>query len=113
MASERFTLELIRERGEFVIDVAGPSLRDVAFEAFGSVSGRQAVKFEKSGVKMVKARSVTAPALADAVASIECKLEKPIETGDHTLLFDRVVDACRVREEEPLLFRLWKAGELK
>jgi flavin reductase (DIM6/NTAB) family NADH-FMN oxidoreductase RutF len=70
IAPERFTLELIREKGEFAINVVGPSLRDAAFGVFGSVSGRQMDKFEKSGAKMVKAKSVTAPALARARAGL-------------------------------------------
>lgn len=110
---ERFTLELIREKGEFAINVVGPSLRDAAFGVFGSVSGRQVDKFEASGAKMAKAKSVTAPVLADAVISIECKLEKVVEAGDHVIVIGRVVDAYRMKEEEPLVFHLWKARELK
>ncbi len=113
MARERFTLELIREKGEFAVNVVGPSLRDAAFGVFGSVSGRQMDKFEESGVKMVKAKSVMAPALADAVVSIECKLEKIVEAGDHMLVVGRVVDAYKMREEEPLVFHLLRARELK
>jgi len=113
IAPERFTLELVRERGEFAINVVGPSLREAAFGVFGSVSGRRVDKFEKSGVKMVKAKSVTAPALADSVISIECKLEKVVEAGDHVIVIGRVVDAYKMREEEPLVFHLWRARELK
>jgi len=113
IAPERFTLELIRERGEFVINVVGPSLREAAFGVFGSVSGRQVDKFERSGVRMVKAKSVTAPALADSVVSIECKLEKVVEAGDHAIVVGRVVDAYKMRDEKPLVFHLWEARELK
>ena len=112
-APKRFTLELVKERGEFVINVVGPSLKEAAFGVFGSVSGRQVDKFERSGVRMMKAKSVTAPALADAVIAIECKLEKMMEAGDHTIVIGRVVDAYKMREEEPLVFHLWKARELK
>jgi len=113
VAPERFTLELIRERGEFVVNVVGPSLREAAFGVFGSVSGRQIDKFERSGVRTVKARSVTAPALADSVISIECKLEKVVEAGDHAIVVGRVVDAYKMRDEKPLVFHLWEARELK
>jgi len=113
VAPERFTLELIRERGEFVVNVVGPSLREAAFGVFGSVSGRQVDKFERSGVRMVKAKSVTAPALADSVVSIECKLEKVVEAGDHAIVVGRVVDAYKMRDEKPLVFHLWEARELK
>lgn len=113
MAPARHTLELIRERGEFVVNIVGKSLEKEAFGVFGSVSGRTVDKFEGSGVKVLKARCVTAPVLADAVAALECKLEKLVEVGDHIFVLGRVVCARKLRDEKPLVFYQVGPTELK
>ncbi|MEM0024535.1 MAG: flavin reductase family protein [Thermofilaceae archaeon] len=113
MAPARYTLELIKERGEFVVNVIGKSLEKEAFGVFGSVSGRTTDKFESSKVKLAKAKCVTAPVLADAIVALECKLEKLVEVGDHILAVGRVVCAQKLRDEKPLVFYQLGSIELK
>ncbi|RLF05208.1 MAG: hypothetical protein DRK00_05025 [Thermoprotei archaeon] len=61
-------------------------------------------KFAKSGVKVGLAKSVKAPILKDAVAALECKIVKMVETGDHILVMGEVVDAAKLRDEDPIMF---------
>ena len=113
VAPTRHTLELIREYGEFVVNLVGPSLEGAAYGVFGSASGRSVDKFEASGVRLFRARSVTAPVLADAVAAFECRLEKVVEAGDHLIVVGRVVGALKLRDEEPLAFYRGSSAELR
>lgn len=113
MAPSRFTLELIKEFGAFVINIVGKSLERQAYGIFGSTTGRNMDKFEASKVSFFKAGSVTAPVLADATVALECKLEKIVEVGDHMLVIGRVVDAWKLREEKPLIFYRVSSAELK
>lgn len=113
MAPARYTLQLIRERGEFVVNIVGRSLEKEAYGVFGSVSGREVDKFEKSGVKVLKGKCVTAPVLADATVALECKLEKLVEVGDHVLVVGRVVCARKLKDEKPLVFFQAGSAELK
>jgi len=46
----------------------------------------------------------TGPALTDAVAWIECRLEAEHEGGDHTIVVGRVVDLEGAPDAEPLVF---------
>lgn len=113
MSPARYTLELIKERGEFVANIVGRSLEKEAYGVFGSTSGRNVDKFERSGAKVLKAKRIVAPVLADAVVAIECKLEKMVEVGDHVIVVGRVVHAHRLRDEKPLVFYLAGSAELK
>lgn len=108
-APTRYTLHLIKEFGEFVVNVVGPSLKDAAFGVFGTRSGRDIDKFAATGVKVVKARSVKAPVLVDATVALECKVEKMVEAGDHVVVIARVVDAHKLKDEKPLVFLYGRA----
>ncbi|MEM1508625.1 MAG: flavin reductase family protein [Thermofilaceae archaeon] len=62
---------------------------------------------------MLEAKSITAPVLADAIAVLECKLEKTFEIGDHVLVIGQVIDGYKLRNEKPLVFYHWGSAELK
>ncbi|MCS7105257.1 MAG: flavin reductase family protein [Thermofilaceae archaeon] len=113
MTPARYTLQLIKEKGCFAVNVVGKSLEKEAYGVFGSVSGREVDKFEKSGVKVVKAECITAPVLAEAVVALECRLEKLVEAGDHVLVVGRVVCAQKLKDEKPLVFLQFRSAELK
>lgn len=92
----RFSYEMIKESGEFVINLPG---RELAFAAdfCGVRSGRDMDKFQKLNLTKEKGRFVAAPLIAEAPLSIECKVSNIIELGSHHMFIAEVV-AVQVEE---------------
>lgn len=86
----------IVNRRAFTISI--PS-EDYAKEAdfFGTVSGRDVDKFEKSGLTPVKSDQVDAPYVGEFPLVVECRLFRTTELGLHTQFVGEVVD---VKAEE-------------
>lgn len=100
----RYTFELIKEYGEFVVNVIGKKLENAAYGVFGSKSGRVVDKFVESGVKFRKGEKTKAPVLEEAVIAVECRLVKTVEVGDHILVVGEVVNAIKFSDEPPSVF---------
>lgn len=88
----RYSLNVIREAGEFVI--AFPS----EFQAretllFGTTSGRNTYKLKESGIITVPAKKIDCLLLNDAVANFECRLEGELPSGDHVIFVGGIVMA--------------------
>ena len=88
----RYTYELIRTSKEFTVNVLD-SQQVKTSHYFGTVSGRYEDKFAQSGVRLAQSTSVRAPHLVDALAVLECKLEKEFKLGDHALVIGRIANA--------------------
>jgi len=101
IAPSRHTLTLIREYGEFVVNVIGKTLEKAAYEVFGFKSGRIVDKFVESGVKIRRGEKTRAPVLEDSIVAMECKLVKTVEAGDHVLVVGEVVNAIKFLDETP------------
>ncbi len=67
---------------------------------FGTVSGRDADKFSKTGLTGVKSELVDAPYVKEFPLVLECKLLHTIEIGLHTEFIGEIMD---VRAEEEVL----------
>lgn len=79
---ERYSYELIRQSGEFVLNLTPASLvRAVDF--CGVRSGRDLNKFEACGLKTVPAFKVGCPVLFESPLSLECRVSNVIEMGSH------------------------------
>ncbi|MEM2945749.1 MAG: flavin reductase family protein [Thermoproteota archaeon] len=100
----RHTLELIKEYGEFVVNVVGKTLENAAYGVFGTKSGKIVDKFVESGVKARRGEKTRAPVLEDAVIAVECRLVKTVEAGDHILVVGEVVNAIKFSDEPPSIF---------
>ena len=103
-----YTLELIRESGEFVI--AYPS-KNMAKETlyFGTTHGHNIDKGKISGLKFEPASKVDVPLLSDAVANFECRLVTEYRPGNCPLVVGEVI-ASSVNTDESIL-RLVNAGK--
>ncbi|MEM3659805.1 MAG: flavin reductase family protein [Thermoproteota archaeon] len=42
--------------------------------------------------------------LEDATVSLECRLVKTVEAGDHVLVIGEVVNALKFSDEQPIVF---------
>jgi len=108
LSKKGHTRTLIRQSKEFVVAVPNRGLeKPLLF--FGSTSGRSVDKFRETGIMTAKARLVRPPLLKGATINFECKLDREIDTGDHTLFIGRVV-ASHVNEEKKVLMNMGKRG---
>ena len=93
----RYTHELIRQAGEFVIAFPAAELEDAVLFC-GSRSGRDIDKFAEYRLKALPAARVSVPLLGGCVANFECRLKSEMEAGDHTIFLGEVL-ASHVDDE--------------
>ena len=93
----RHTHDMIKYSEEFALNVPGPELLHHC-QHLGSVSGREADKFELTKLPVFRARKVEAPLLEGCVGYIECGVEDAFTIGDHTLFVGKIV-AAQVEKE--------------
>jgi len=94
----RYTHELIRRQGEFVVAFPGPALGE-AIEYTGSRSGRrEKEKVRRAGLEVLEADVVAPPLLGGCSINLECTLAGELEAGDHTIFLGQV-EAAHVDDE--------------
>lgn len=103
-----YTLELIRESGEFVIAYPAKSMAKETLY-FGTTHGHDIDKGKISGLKFEPASVVGVPLLSDAVANFECKLVTEYRPGNCPLVVGEVV-ASSVNTDSSIS-RLINAGK--
>ncbi len=92
IAPQRFTHDLVRRSGEFVLNVPGRNLLEQV-ELCGSVSGRDVDKFKEAHLTPMEAKEVSAPLIEECLGHLECAVVEAFELGDHTLFVGQVVAA--------------------
>jgi len=97
MRPERLSHSLIRESGEFVLNIPSAKLLR-AVDVCGVVSGRDIDKFARTGLTPLPSLKVAAPGIAECPVNLECVLRQSIVLGSHVLLLSEVV-ALRADEE--------------
>ncbi len=97
VAKTRYTCKLIRELGDFVVNVPTWNLTKLIAE-LGIVSGSEVDKFEQFNLTPLKAKKVKSLRVGEAIAWIECCVEKSLSVGDRVFYISRVV-AVYAREE--------------
>jgi len=107
IAPSRHSFDLIRQSGEYVVNVVDEKLMEAA-RICGEKSGRDVDKFELAKLTPEKAVKVKAPLIKESPASIECRVVKEVEVGDHVWFMGEVL-AAHVREgykwSDGLLFK--------
>ena len=91
---ERFSYGLIRESGEYVINLVTEELTAAA-DYCGVKSGRDVDKWAKTGLTKGKAATLSAPLINESPVNIECRLRQIIPLGSHDMFLAEVtaVDA--------------------
>ncbi len=84
MTIERYSHQLVREAGEFVVNLPTSKILDQVLKC-GSRSGRDVNKFDEFGLTPLPATKVKAPLIAECPVNIECQLLNVIQIGDHDL----------------------------
>ena len=106
-----FLHELIRASGEFVLNIPSVELlKQVKY--CGSVSGRDADKFQVTGLHQAEPRYVSTPHIDECLAHIECALVDVHSPGDHSIFLGEVV-AAKVEAEAFETRWLLKERELR
>jgi len=106
----RFSHEMIRKTGEFVINLTTEQLVPAA-DFCGVRSGRDMDKFEACHLTKLPASKVSAPLIAESPVNIECRVTQVIHLGSHDLFLAEVVavDADASLMDEKGGFHLEKA----
>ena len=87
---ERFSYQMIKDSGEFVINL---TTKDLAYatDYCGVKSGRDVDKFKKMNLTPLKADIVSAPLIKESPVNIECKVTEIKELGSHHMFLAEVV----------------------
>ena len=110
---ERFSYELIKQSGEFVINLP-PDTLVRAVDTCGVKSGRDTDKFALTGLTAEPAFNVSAPMIAECPVSIECRVRQIRPLGSHDMFMADIVGVGAAKEllDEKGRLALEKAGLL-
>ncbi len=91
---------LIADSGKFAVSILADHQADVA--RWFAESGREPIPgFSEFGTIEM---STGSPIIAEAVAHLDCELERELPGGDHTIVIGRVVGAASDPLRRPLLY---------
>jgi flavin reductase (DIM6/NTAB) family NADH-FMN oxidoreductase RutF len=87
---ERYSYEIIKRTGEFVINLTTANLVRAA-DWCGVKSGREFDKFKEAGLTPLPARHVKAPLIKESPVNMECVVKEIKPLGSHHLFMAEVV----------------------
>ena len=88
---ERFSYDIIRETGEFAINLTTRELAE-ATDWCGVKSGRDVDKFKEMNLTAGEAKNLEcAPIIAESPVNLECKVKEMKELGSHHMFLAEVV----------------------
>ncbi len=93
----RYSYELIRKSGEFVVNLVDTSLLNV-LDGCGVVSGRDVDKFQKFRLTKQPCEQVTAPAIQECPVSLECAVRHVLELKTHVMFVAEIVGVTAKEE---------------
>ncbi|MEI7814471.1 MAG: flavin reductase family protein [Coriobacteriia bacterium] len=87
----RRTLELIRENGDFTVNIPDTALV-AAVDYCGITSGRATDKFADAGLTLAPSALVTAPIIAECPYNLECRVTSETTLGEYVLVLGEIVE---------------------
>ena len=87
---ERYSYDIIRETGEFVINLTTGKLARAA-DYCGVRSGRDVDKFQEMHLTPAPAEHLAAPLIGESPVNIECRVTEVKELGSHHMFLAEVV----------------------
>lgn len=87
---ERFSYDIIKESGEFVINLTTAKMARVT-DWCGVKSGRDYDKFKECNLTKSPAEIVSAPLVEEAPLSLECRVTEIKELGSHDMFMAEIV----------------------
>lgn len=92
---ERYSYNILKERGEFVINLASKNLCEKVDYA-GIYTGKKVDKFKETGLTKIPSEAVTCPTIAECPVAIECRVSEIIPMGTHDVFVaDILTVTCR------------------
>ena len=107
----RYSYNIIKETKEFAINLTTKKLA-YATDWCGVKSGANVDKFKEMHLTKQKAQFIKCPLIKESPVSIECKVEKIIDLGSHTMFVARVlsIDADEEYMDEKGAFDISKCN---
>ncbi|MDH7569121.1 MAG: flavin reductase family protein, partial [Armatimonadota bacterium] len=90
VAPARYSHQLIREAGEFVLNLPTAALAEKV-DRCGTTSGRTVNKFDAFGLTPLPALRVRPPLVAECPLNLECRVIGQHSIGDHDLFLGEVL----------------------
>ena len=87
---ERHSYDIIRETGEFVVNLTSRDLTRAA-DWCGVRSGKDFDKFKEMNLTPQKSEKVSCPGIAESPVNIECKVHSVVELGSHDMFIGEVL----------------------
>ena len=87
---ERYSYNIIKETGEFVINLTNKELA-YATDWCGVKSGRDVDKFKSMKLTKEKCNFINCPAIKESPVSVECKVKEIKELGSHHMFMAEVL----------------------
>ena len=87
---ERYSHDIIKENGEFVINLTTEKLAR-ATDWCGVRSGKDYDKFKEMHLTKERCKFVKCPSIKESPVSIECRVENVMHLGSHTMFAARVL----------------------
>ena len=88
---ERYSYEIIKETGEFVINLATKDLVR-ALDYCGVRSGRDVDKYKETGLTVLASKEIAAPGIMESPVNLECRVTEVKPLGSHDLFLAEVVN---------------------
>ena len=93
---ERYSHGIIKETGEFVINLTPSSLAREC-DYIGTMTGRKIDKAAKTGLTLIPSETVASPTIEQSPLALECKVYKTILLGSHDMF---IADVTKVSVDE-------------
>jgi len=87
---ERYSYNIIKDTGEFVMNLATEKLVFAA-DYCGVHSGRDVDKFAKMNLTPESASKISAPIIAESPVNIECEVREIVNFGSHDMFVSEIV----------------------
>ena len=87
---ERFSYSMIKESGEFVINLPSISMT-YALDKAGCTTGAKIDKFKELSLTPDKSFKIDTPSIKESPVCIECKVTQVLELGTHDMFLAEVV----------------------
>ena len=87
---QRYSYDIIRETGEFVINLTTEALAKAA-DYCGVRSGRDVDKFKEMHLTPCASGKISAPGIMESPVNIECRVKEIIKLGSHDMFLAEVV----------------------
>jgi flavin reductase (DIM6/NTAB) family NADH-FMN oxidoreductase RutF len=101
---DRFSLKLIRNSGNFIVNFM-PYEAEKLVKELSRVSGEFVEKFEESLLTKDDGETLDCPRVKEAAAYIECEVINEVDAGDHVFIIGKVVHVVNVRNDKRLIYK--------